>query len=175
MDTITDASILLVLKEIQLECYRQITIEQRGGRAIPENELEPYPDKEEYCPDIMLEDYTLDKLVADTQKEDPQIDIEEAIQNAPKQSSDEPKPQEPTSKAEAKEPRNRGGKLKAYFDAIRDWHYVKHEKEYKYQCAKQQTYDRIYGFEHIAKYVDNVIKKWQREFDDNSGTPPIIG
>lgn len=163
-----DKDIDLILREIEIECYRQISIEQRNGRAIKEDELEPYPDKEEYCPDIMLEDYTLDKLVADVQKEDPQIDIEEAIQNAPKQSSDEPKSQEPTSTAEAKEPRARGGKLKAYFDAIRDWHYDKHEKEYKFQCAKQQTADRIHGFEVVIDYLHYIKKREAQKLKDEN-------
>lgn len=158
----------LILREIEIECYRQISIEQRNGRAIQEDELEPYPCKEDFNTDIMLEDYTLDKLVADSQQVDPQIDMEEAIQNTPKQSSDEKNMPEPTSKVETKEPKVRGGKLRAYFDAIRDWHYDKHEKEYKYQCAKQQTADRIHGFEVVIDYLHYIKKREAQKLKDEN-------
>lgn len=157
-----DAIIILALKEIQLECYKQIAIEQRGGRAIPEEPIAPYPNEADYSANIMLENYTLDQLVADTQKEDPQIDIEEAIHTASAQQ------QTSSAQEDVQEPRRRGGKIKAYFDAIRDWHYDKREKEYEYQCSKQQTYDRTYGFEYIAKYIDTFLKKWEKDEGDTS-------
>lgn len=141
----------LILREIEIECYRQISIEQRNGKAIKEDELEEYPDKENFNTDIMLEDYTLDKLVSDTQKADPQIDIEEAIASAQEQES--------TSKQESPAPEARGGKIRAYFDALRDWHYEKREKEYKYQCAKQQAADRIHGFEVVIDYLRYIRKR----------------
>lgn len=162
-----DAVIILALKEIQLECYKQIAVEQRGGRAIAEDVLAPYPEKADYTSDIALEGYTLDQLVADAKDKNPQIDIEEVIQNAtPQQNTDDQQAQ--------RSAKGVGVKIKAYFEALRDWHYEKREKEYEYQCSKQQTYDRTYGFEYIAKYIDTLLDKWQRESDNGTQNTPAI-
>lgn len=149
-----DSILVLCLREIQIECYRQIAIEQRGGRAIQEEELDPYPNKADY---IMLEDYSLDQLVADTQAasaatEDPQIDIEEAIEAA-----------ETTSETSA--PRS---KMCAYFSAIREWHLERKEKEYKYECAKTKCADRVYGFEYMAKFIDRFIGEYNKNQPDQA-------
>lgn len=157
-----DAVIMVILREIQNECYKQIGIERKGGRAIQEEELSPYPQKYDYLIDYQ----NLAELVSSTSikksEEDPQITIEEAVKNAPDNSVSN------SSEDGARRYRNR---LNAYFCAVRDWHFEKREKAYKYECAKKQADDRTYGFEYIANFIDDYIKRYEETV---SRTEPTI-
>ena len=77
-----DAYVMVILREIQLECHKQIGIERKGGRAIQEEELSPYPQKSDFDGEL-LQHQNLAQLVESTSAaEDPQISVEEAIENA---------------------------------------------------------------------------------------------
>lgn len=173
-----DAVIKVILREIQLECQRQIGIERRGGRAIKEEELEPYPDRYDF--DVQLEvpqietkpsvaaipGKTLAQLVeqndaAETESEsssDPQMTVDEAIQNAEK-FEQSPKQVQQESDVTPRAPRS---KFSAWFEAIRDWHYDRKEKEYRFECAKQRAEDRTYGFEYISNYIAHRIDELEK-------------
>lgn len=184
-----DAVIKVILREIQLECQRQIGIERRGGRAIKEEEIEPYPDRYDFDvqsvqPGIsgpQLEEKpsvtaipgkTLAQLVeqndaADAESEsssDPQMTVDEAISNAEKS---EQSPSQPVQQ-ECDVTHGPRSKFGAWFEAIRDWHYARKEKEYKYACAKQRAEDRTYGFEHISDFIDAYIERLEK---DESSAP----
>lgn len=180
-----DASIKVILREIQLECQRQIGIERRGGRAIKEEEIEPYPDRFDF--DVQSEvlqieakpsvtaipGKTLAQLVeqndaAEAESEsssDPQMTVDEAIQNAEKF---EQSPTQPAQQECDVAPRAPRSKLSAWFEAIRDWHYDRKEKEYKYECAKQRAEDRTYGFEYISDFIDDYIKRLEKDESSNT-------
>ena len=49
-----DAYVMVILREIQLECHKQIGIERKGGRAIQEEELSPYPQKSDFDGELLL-------------------------------------------------------------------------------------------------------------------------
>ena len=176
-----DAVIKVILREIQLECQRQIGIERRGGRAIKEEELEPYPDRFDFdvqsvqseVPQIetkpsvaAIPGKTLAQLVeqndaAEAESEsssDPQMTVDEAIQNAEK-SEQSPKQVQQESDVALRAPRS---KFSAWFEAIRDWHYDRKEKEYRFECAKQRAEDRTYGFEYISNYIAHRIDELEK-------------
>lgn len=177
-----DAVIKVILREIQLECQRQIGIERRGGRAIKEEELEPYPDRFDFdvqsvqseVPQIetkpsiaAIPGKTLAQLVeqndaAEAESEsssDPQMTVDEAIQNAEK-FEQSPKQVQQESDVAPRAPRSKFG---AWFAAIRDWHFTRKEKEYKFECAKQRAEDRTYGFEHISDFIDDYIERLEKD------------
>lgn len=172
----------VILREIQLECQRQIGIERRGGRAIKEEEIEPYPDRYDFhvqsvqseVPQIetkpsvaAIPGKTLAQLVeqndaADAESEsssDPQMTVDEAISNAEKS-------EQPPSKTTQQEcdvtPRAPRSKFGAWFEAIRDWHYDRKEKEYRFECAKKRAEDRTYGFEYISNYIAHRIDELEK-------------
>lgn len=190
-----DAVIKVILREIQLECQRQIGIERRGGRAIKEEEIEPYPDRYDFDvqsvqPSIsvpQLEEKpsvtaipgkTLAQLVeqndaasaeSESKSQDPQMTVDEAISNVEK--SEQP-PSQSTQQECDVAPRAPRSKFGAWFEAIRDWHFTRKEKEYKYECAKQRAEDRTYGFEHISDFIDNYIAQLEK---DESSAPTNSG
>ncbi|HBW05874.1 MAG TPA: hypothetical protein DEF02_04815 [Clostridiales bacterium] len=170
----------VILREIQLECQRQIGIERRSGRAIREEEIEPYPDRYDFdvqseVPQIekkpsvtAIPGKTLAQLVEDTEatdktesesSSDPQMTVDEAIHNAEK--SEQPSSQSTQQKYDVA-PRGPRSKFGAWFEAIRDWHYDRKEKEYKYECAKQRAEDRTYGFEYISDYIAHRIDELEK-------------
>ncbi len=153
-----DATIMVILREIQLECHRQIGIERRGGRAIKEEEVEPYPERCDFD-GAVLPHQTLAQLVESTESEDPQMTVDEAISNAEKATAAE----EETVLEHS--PRSKFG---AWFEAIRSWHYDRKEKEYKYECAKQRAEDRTYGFEYISDFIDEYIARLEKDESSNS-------
>ncbi len=66
---------MVILREIQLECHKQIGIERKGGRAIQEEELSPYPQKSDFDGEL-LQHQNLAQLVESTSAaEDPQISV----------------------------------------------------------------------------------------------------
>lgn len=178
-----DAVIKVILREIQLECQRQIGIERRGGRAIKEEEIEPYPDRYDFDvqsvqlgisgpqleekPSITaIPGKTLAQLVeqndtADAESEsssDPQMTVDEAISNAEK--SEQPPSQSTQQECDVtRAPRSKFG---AWFEAIRDWHFARKEKEYRFECAKQRAEDRTYGFEYISNYIAHRIDELEK-------------
>lgn len=167
----------VILREIQLECQRQIGIERRSGRAIREEEIEPYPDRYDFDvqSDVLqietkpsvaaIPGKTLAQLVeqndaADAESEsssDPQMTVDEAIQNAEKFEQSPKQVQQESDVARA--PRSKFG---AWFEAIRDWHYDRKEKEYRFECAKQRAEDRTYGFEYISNYIAHRIDELEK-------------
>ncbi len=150
---------MVILREIQLECHRQIGIERRGGRAIKEEEIEPYPERCDFD-GAVLPGQTLAQLVESTESEspDPQMTVDEAISNAEKASVSE----------EAALEHSPRSKLGAWFEAVRNWHYDRKEKEYKYECAKQRAEDRTYGFEYISDFIDDYIKRLEKDESSNT-------
>lgn len=146
-----DAYVMVILREIQLECHKQIGIERRGGRAIKEEELQPYPQRCDFD-GAVLPGSTLVQLVESTETEDPQIKVDEAIDNAEKDNK-------PQSCAQENIPRSKVG---AWLEAVRAWHYDRKEKEYKYACAKQRAEDRTYGFEYISNYIAHRIDELEK-------------
>lgn len=181
-----DAVIKVILREIQLECQRQIGIERRGGHAIKEEELEPYPDRFDFdvqsvqseVPQIetkpsiaAIPGKTLAQLVeqndaAEAESEsssDPQMTVDEAIQNAEKFEQSPKQVQQESDVTRA--PRSKFG---AWFAAIRDWHFTRKEKEYKFECAKQRAEDRTYGFEYISDFIDDYIERLEKDESSNN-------
>lgn len=152
-----DATIMVILREIQLECHRQIGIERRGGRAIKEEELQPYPQRCDFD-GAVLPGSTLVQLVESTEAEDPQMTVDEAIDNAEKDNK-------PQSCAQENIPRSKVG---AWLEAVRAWHYDRKEKEYKYACAKQRAEDRTYGFEYISDFIDKYIARLERDSENST-------
>lgn len=174
-----DAYVMVILREIQLECHKQIGIERRGGRAIKEEELQPYPQRCDFDvqSDVLqietkpsvtaIRGKTLAQLVEDTEtaeaksesSSDPQMTVDEAISNAEK--SEQP-PSQTTQQECDVAPRAPRSKFGAWFEAIRDWHFTRKEKEYKYECAKQRAEDRTYGFEYISNYIAHRIDELEK-------------
>ncbi len=152
-----DAYVMVILREIQLECHKQIGIERRGGRAIKEEELQPYPQRCDFD-GAVLPGSTLVQLVESTEAEDPQMTVDEAIDNAEKDNK-------PQSCAQENIPRSKVG---AWLEAVRAWHYDRKEKEYKYACAKQRAEDRTYGFEYISDFIDKYIARLERDSENNT-------
>ena len=152
-----DAYVMVILREIQLECYKQIGIERRGGRAIKEDELQPYPQRCDFD-GAVLPGSTLVQLVESTEAEDPQMTVDEAIDNAEKDNK-------PQSCAQENIPRSKVG---AWLEAVRAWHYDRKEKEYKYACAKQRAEDRTYGFEYISDFIDKYIARLERDSENST-------
>ena len=153
-----DAYVMVILREIQLECHKQIGIERKGGRAIQEEELSPYPQKSDFDGEL-LQHQNLAQLVESTSAaEDPQISVEEAIDNAEKDNK-------PQSCAQENIPRSKVG---AWLEAVRAWHYDRKEKEYKYACAKQRAEDRTYGFEYISDFIDKYIARLERDSENST-------
>lgn len=152
-----DAYVMVILREIQLECHKQIGIERRGGRAIKEDELQPYPQRCDFD-GAVLPGSTLVQLVESTEAEDPQMTVDEAIDNAEKDNK-------PQSCAQENIPRSKVG---AWLEAVRAWHYDRKEKEYKYACAKQRAEDRTYGFEYISDFIDKYIARLERDSENNT-------
>ena len=148
---------MVILREIQLECHKQIGIERRGGRAIKEEELQPYPQRCDFD-GAVLPGSTLVQLVESTETEDPQITVDEAIDNAEKDNK-------PQSCAQENIPRSKVG---AWLEAVRAWHYDRKEKEYKYACAKQRAEDRTYGFEYISDFIDKYIARLERDSENST-------
>ena len=148
---------MVILREIQLECHKQIGIERRGGRAIKEEELQPYPQRCDFD-GAVLPGSTLVQLVESTEAEDPQITVDEAIDNAEKDNK-------PQSCAQENIPRSKVG---AWLEAVRAWHYDRKEKEYKYACAKQRAEDRTYGFEYISDFIDKYIARLERDSENST-------
>ncbi len=152
-----DAYVMVILREIQLECHKQIGIERRGGRAIKEEELQPYPQRCDFD-GAVLPGSTLVQLVESTKAEDPQMTVDEAIDNAEKDNRPQPCAQENI-------PRSKVG---AWLEAVRAWHYDRKEKEYKYACAKQRAEDRTYGFEYISDFIDKYIACLERDSENST-------
>lgn len=152
-----DAYVMVILREIQLECHKQIGIERRGGRAIKEEELQPYPQRCDFD-GAVLPGSTLIQLVESTEAEDPQMTVDEAIDNAEKDNK-------PQSCAQDNIPRSKVG---AWLEAVRAWHYDRKEKEYKYACAKQRAEDRTYGFEYISDFIDDYIERLEKDESSNN-------
>ena len=152
-----DAYVMVILREIQLECHKQIGIERRGGRAIKEDELQPYPQRCDFD-GAVLPGSTLVQLVESTEAEDPQMTVDEAIDNAEKDNK-------PQSCAQENIPRSKVG---AWLEAVRAWHYDRKEKEYKYACAKQRAEDRTYGFEYISDFIDDYIERLEKDESSNN-------
>lgn len=152
-----DAYVMVILREIQLECHKQIGIERRGGRAIKEEELQPYPQRCDFD-GAVLPGSTLIQLVESTEAEDPQMTVDEAIDNAEKDNK-------PQSCAQDNIPRSKVG---AWLEAVRAWHYDRKEKEYKYACAKQRAEDRTYGFEYISDFIDKYIARLERDSENST-------
>lgn len=152
-----DAYVMVILREIQLECHKQIGIERRGGRAIKEEELQSYPQRCDFD-GAVLPGSTLVQLVESTEAEDPQITVDEAIDNAEKDNK-------PQSCAQENIPRSKVG---AWLEAVRAWHYDRKEKEYKYACAKQRAEDRTYGFEYISDFIDKYIARLERDSENST-------
>lgn len=152
-----DAYVMVILREIQLECHKQIGIERRGGRAIKEEELQPYPQRCDFD-GAVLPGSTLVQLVESTEAEDPQMTVDEAIDNAEKDNR-------PQSCAQENIPRSKVG---AWLEAVRAWHYDRKEKEYKYACAKQRAEDRTYGFEYISDFIDKYIARLDRDSENST-------
>lgn len=152
-----DAYVMVILREIQLECHKQIGIERRGGRAIKEEELQPYPQRCDFD-GAVLPGSTLVQLVESTEAGDPQITVDEAIGNAEKDNK-------PQSCAQENIPRSKVG---AWLEAVRAWHYDRKEKEYKYACAKQRAEDRTYGFEYISDFIDKYIARLERDSENST-------
>lgn len=152
-----DAYVMVILREIQLECHKQIGIERRGGRAIKEEELQPYPQRCDFD-GAVLPGSTLVQLVESTETEDPQITVDEAIDNAEKDNK-------PQSCAQENIPRSKVG---AWLEAVRAWHYDRKEKEYKYACAKQRAEDRTYGFEYISDFIDKYIARLEKDSENST-------
>lgn len=148
---------MVILREIQLECHKQIGIERRGGRAIKEEELQPYPQRCDFD-GAVLPGSTLIQLVESTEAEDPQMTVDEAIDNAEKDNK-------PQSCAQENIPRSKVG---AWLEAVRAWHYDRKEKEYKYACAKQRAEDRTYGFEYISDFIDKYIARLERDSENST-------
>ena len=148
---------MVILREIQLECHKQIGIERRGGRAIKEDELQPYPQRCDFD-GAVLPGSTLVQLVESTEAEDPQMTVDEAIDNAEKDNK-------PQSCAQENIPRSKVG---AWLEAVRAWHYDRKEKEYKYACAKQRAEDRTYGFEYISDFIDDYIERLEKDESSNN-------
>ncbi len=156
-----DAMIMVILREIQNECYKQIGIERKGGRAIQEEEMSPYPQKYDYLIDYQNLAELVSAPALEKPKDDPQISIEEAVENAPKNTAENVSDKTATDKDNLEDGAQRyRSKLNAYFSAVRDWHFEKREKAYKYECAKKQADDRTYGFEYIANFIDEYIKHY---------------
>lgn len=152
-----DAYVMVILREIQLECHKQIGIERRGGRAIKVEELQPYPQRCDFD-GAVLPGSTLIQLVESTEAEDPQMTVDEAIDNAEKDNK-------PQSCAQENIPRSKVG---AWLEAVRAWHYDRKEKEYKYACAKQRAEDRTYGFEYISDFIDKYIARLERDSENST-------
>lgn len=179
-----DEKILITLIGIQNEALKQIAIEQRGGKAIKEEEIAPCPDWQEFKDERLdLLDVpkgeTLEEMVRAEENAptvDAQITIEEAVASVEKQDQALPtsKPTaqpasdyEPTSKAASK-PRLID-LIKSYLQARRDWHYDRMSIEYGYECRKQQASDRIYGFEYMVKYIDKLIAEMKKDDSPSDG------
>ncbi len=171
-----DEKIINTLMSIQNEALRQIAIEQRGGRAIQEKEISPCPDWHEFKGETLEEMVKADETAPSSK--DAQITIDEAVADAEKQDQATPtsKPtalhasdDEPTSKATSK-PRLIDI-VKSYLQARRDWHYDRMSIEYGYECRKQQASDRIYGFEHMVKFIDKMI---EIEMDKDDASPSSV-
>ena len=184
-----DEKILITLIGIQNEALKQIAIEQRGGKAIKEEEIAPCPDWQEFKDErigMMLDvpkGDTLEEMVRAEENAptvDAQITIEEAVADAEKQDQALPtsKPtvqpasdDEPTSKVTSKatsKPRLID-LIKSYLQARRDWHYDRMSIEYGYECRKQQASDRIYGFEYMVKYIDKLIAEMKKDDSPSDG------
>ena len=185
-----DEKILITLIGIQNEALKQIAIEQRGGKAIKEEEIAPCPDWQEFKDErigMMLDvpkGDTLEEMVRAEENApatvDAQITIEEAVADGEKQDQALPtsKPtvqpasdDEPTSKVTSKatsKPRLID-LIKSYLQARRDWHYERMSIEYGYECRKQQASDRIYGFEYMVKYIDKLIAEMKKDDSPSDG------
>jgi hypothetical protein len=156
-----DEKVLITLLGLKSEALRQITIEQRGGRAVQEEELDPEPEWEDYDQQDqnLLQHTTLEQLVSEQNaKEDPQINIDEAIQSA--QASETPPP--PATECAHPRPTLRE-RISAYLDARREWNVKRMAQDYSYECRKQRVIDRTYGFQYMADYIDLLIKKNQSD------------
>lgn len=156
-----DANLKITLMGIQNEMLRQITIEQRAGRAVQEEELDPEPTFEEHDqPDQdLLQNTTLEQLVSGSTAKNPQIDMEEAIENAQVAETATPAPKSEDTRTY---PTLRE-RISAYLDARREWHVKRMAQDYSYGCRKQQVIDRTYGFQFVVEYIDTLIKKIEAE------------
>ena len=165
-----DEKILITLIGIQNEALKQIAIEQRGGKAIKEEEIAPCPDWQEFKDErigMMLDvpkGDTIEEAVADAEKQDQALPTSKpTVQPA---SDDEPT-SKVTSKATSK-PRLID-LIKSYLQARRDWHYDRMSIEYGYEGRKQQASDRIYGFEYMVKYIDKLIAEMKKDDSPSDG------
>lgn len=177
-----DEKILITLMGIQNEALKQIAIEQRGGRAIKEEEISSCPEWQDFKEERMdlldipkgdtLEEMMNSDIAPAVSTE--QITIDEAVAEASKEDNVASKPNvtqehsdEPSSKATSK-PRFIDV-IKSYLQARRDWHYDRMSIEYGYKCRKQQSSDRIYGFEYMVNYIDKLIAEMEK--DEPKNTP----
>ncbi len=179
-----DEKILITLMGLQNEALKQIAIEQRGGRAIKEEEIAPCPDWQDFRDERLdLLDVpkgeTLEEMVRAEENAptvDAQVTIEEAVADAGKQDQATPtsKPaaqpasdDKTTSKVTSK-PRLID-LVRSYLQARRDWHYDRMSIEYGYECRKQQASDRIYGFEYMVNYIDKLIAEMKKDDSPSDG------
>ncbi len=179
-----DEKILITLMGLQNEALKQIAIEQRGGRAIKEEELSSCPEWQDFKDerldllDVPKGD-TLEEMVRAEENAptvDAQITIEEAVADAGKQdqatptskptaqpASDDKTTSKPTSKPRLID------LVRSYLQARRDWHYDRMSIEYGYECRKQQASDRIYGFEYMVNYIDKLIAEMKKDDSPSDG------
>ena len=175
-----DEKILITLIGIQNEALKQIAIEQRGGKAIKEEEIAPCPDWQEFKDERLdLLDVpkgeTLEEMVRAEESvpsKDAQITIEEAVADAGKQDQATPT-SKPTAQPASDDKQTSKPRLidliKSYLQARRDWHYDRMSIEYGYECRKQQASDRIYGFEYMVKYIDKLIAEMKKDDSPSDG------
>ena len=147
-----DAKALILLLGLKSEALKQITIEQRGGAAIPEEELDVKPGFEDFDQDnikALLPETRLDDLVSSDGEKDPQINMDEAIEDATLHQTPAATQKDLNEKSR---PTVRE-KIRAFLDARREWNIRRMELEYRYECSKQKVIDRTYGFEYMVAYI----------------------
>lgn len=179
-----DEKILITLIGIQNEALKQIAIEQRGGKAIKEEEIAPCPDWQDFRDERLdLLDVpkgeTLEEMVRAEESvpsNDAQITIEEAVADAEKQDKSTPTSKSTAQPASDDEPTSKQTSkprlidlIRSYLQARRDWHYDRMSIEYGYECRKQQASDRIYGFEYMVKYIDKLIAEMKKDDSPSDG------
>ena len=172
-----DTVILVILRELELECYKQIAIEQRDGRAIEERVLEDMPGWESFKdmvppsktnteraikepPTIKrLADRTLADIINESDPSN-QITVDELIEAG----GDIPRPEfGPAPEPEQRVDKSRKtapsilDKIRSYLTARSNWYVEKYRKENEYECKKQQVKDRVYGFKHMAQFINRYI------------------
>lgn len=171
--------LLVILREIELECYRQIALEQRGGRAVEEDPIDDMPEWDDFAEQIDKKlpppsERTLADIVnaasatmcdgssvQNAQKDANQIGMDEAIANASKPEHKQAEAQA-GQKETAKEKKENARltlarRVQTFLQARYDWRMEKSRKEYEYECAKVSVKERVYGFEYMARFIEKYI------------------